>query len=122
MASYEILMARDVPPLTAMFADKGYDSDAIRTNLEMRGIAPVIPTKVNRRAQRPVDKPTYALRKRIERFIKKLKHSRRVATPYDKLPRLREGRDHAARLPRPHIDSAHHFSGGLAPLPRAVIL
>ena len=85
MTSYDDLMAEDAPPPTTMLADKGYDSDAIRADLEKRGIAPIIPTKANRRVQRPVDKPTYALRNRIERFFNKLKHSRRVATRYDKL-------------------------------------
>jgi transposase len=34
--------------------------------------------------QRPVDPVLYALRNRIERFINKLKHWRRIATRYDK--------------------------------------
>jgi transposase len=83
--SYADLMAEDAPLPTTILADKGYDSDAIRADLERRGIAPVIPTKANRKIQRPVDKPTYTLRNRIERFFNKLKHSRRVSTRYDKL-------------------------------------
>ncbi|KKN73288.1 hypothetical protein LCGC14_0402730 [marine sediment metagenome] len=63
----------------------GYDSDAIRDDLERRGADPVIPTKSNRRVQRPVDKTKYALRNRIERFFNRLKQSRRIATRYDKL-------------------------------------
>ena len=45
----------------------------------------MIPTKSNRKLQRPVDKARYALRNRIERFFNHLKHSRRIATRYDKL-------------------------------------
>lgn len=60
-----------------------YDSDAIRDDLEGRGIEPVIPTKSNRKIQRPVCRQTYA--HRIERFFNKIKRSRGVATRYDKL-------------------------------------
>lgn len=66
-----------------LLADRGYDSDAIRDDLERRGADPVIPTKSNCRVQRPVDKAKYALRNRIERFFNRLKHSRRIATRYD---------------------------------------
>ena len=45
----------------------------------------LIPTKANRKLQRPVDKAIYRLRNRIERFFNHLKNSRRVATRYDKL-------------------------------------
>ncbi|MGB3627209.1 MAG: IS5 family transposase [Henriciella sp.] len=84
VTAYDDLMAEDAPDPAAMLADKGYDSVAIRDDLEGRGAKPVIPTKSNRKVQRPVDRATYALRNRIERFFNKLKHSRRVATRYDK--------------------------------------
>jgi transposase len=68
----------------SMLADMGYDSDAIREDAWFHGTDPVIPTKRNRKVQRPVDKALYALRNRIERFFNKLKNARRVATRYDK--------------------------------------
>ena len=68
----------------ALIADKGYDSDAIRQDACFHGTDPVIPTKSNRKLQRPVDKALYVLRNRIERFFNKLKNARRVATRYDK--------------------------------------
>jgi transposase len=68
----------------ALIGDKGYDSDAIREDAWFHGTDPVIPTKSNRKIQRPVDKALYALRNRIERFFNKLKNARRVATRYDK--------------------------------------
>lgn len=68
----------------ALLADKGYDSDAIREDAYTHGTNPVIPTKSNRKVQRPVDPLLYALRNRIERFFNKLKNARRVATRYDK--------------------------------------
>ena len=67
-----------------LLADKGYDSDAIREDSWMHGTTPVIPTKSNRRIQRPVDPALYALRHKIECFFNKLKNARRVATRYDK--------------------------------------
>ncbi len=75
---------RDSDP-GVLLADRGYDNDAIRRDAHDRGAAPEIPTKRNRKVQRSVDRRLYALRSRIERFINKLKNSRRVATRYDHL-------------------------------------
>lgn len=66
-----------------LLADRGYDSDAIRHDVRDRGGQPKTPTKRNRRIQHTVERPLYALRNRIERCIKRLKNSRRVATCYD---------------------------------------
>ncbi len=85
MTTYADLIDTEAAAPKAMLADKGYDSDAIRADLESRGTEPVIPTNSNRQVQRPVCRETYALQNRIERFFNKLKHSRRVATRYDKL-------------------------------------
>jgi transposase len=78
-----------------MLGDKGYDSDATRSDLEWHGIDPAIPTKSDRKVQRTTDKATYETRNRIERLLNKIKHSRRVATRYDKLtlPRVRATRN-----------------------------
>ena len=45
----------------------------------------VIPPKRNRKLQRSYDPDLYKERNRIERFFRKLKQFRRVATRYDKL-------------------------------------
>ena len=74
---------RDSDP-GVMLADKGYDSDAIRSDLRDRGAEPQIPTKRNRIVQHSVDKPLYALRSRIECCIGHLKEQRRIATRFDK--------------------------------------
>jgi transposase len=66
-----------------LLADRGYDSDAIRDDIRARGGVPEIPTKKSRRVQHSVNRALYALRNRIERFINRLKNSRRVATRYD---------------------------------------
>jgi transposase len=84
VTAHDALMEqRDSDP-GAMLADKGYDSDAIRHDLQDRGAAPEIPTKSNRKLQRSVSKPLYRLRSRIECFIGHLKEQRRIATRYDK--------------------------------------
>jgi transposase len=85
VTAYDGLMQqRDSDP-GAMLADKGYDSDAIRHDLQDSGATPEIPTKRNRKVQYSVSKPLYALRSRIECFIGHLKEQRRIATRYDKL-------------------------------------
>lgn len=82
--AYDALMQTDDDRPKALLADRGYDSDAIREDAWFHGTDPVIPTKTNRKVQRPVDPLLYALRNRIERFFNKLKNARRVATRYDK--------------------------------------
>jgi IS5 family transposase len=57
-----------------MPGDKGYDSDAIRSDLDRHGNDPVIPAKPNRKVQRAIDKTAYATRKRTECFFSKVKH------------------------------------------------
>ena len=70
-----------------LLGDKGYDSNAVRQEIEDRGGEALIPSTASRKIQRTVDKAIYALRNRIERFFNRLKNSRRVATRYDKLAR-----------------------------------
>ena len=65
--------------------DKGYDSEAVRNDIEERGGEAAIPSTATRKVQHAVDKALYALRNRIERFFNRAKNSRRVATRYDKL-------------------------------------
>jgi transposase len=67
-----------------VIADKGYDANAIHDDLDARGALPVIPPKRNRKAQPVIDGYIYALRNLVERCFSKLKHSRRLATRYDK--------------------------------------
>lgn len=81
---YGPVMAEPGPRPTVMLADKGYDADAILADLQARGVAAVIPPKRNRRVQPVIDGYLYALRNLVERCFSKLKHSRRLATRYDK--------------------------------------
>jgi transposase len=77
-------MGEPGPEPKVLIADKGYDSNAIREDLAKRGVEPVIPARKNRKIQPPIDGYIYALRNLIERCFSKLKHSRRLATRYDK--------------------------------------
>jgi transposase len=77
-------MNAEGPTPKVLLADKGYDADFIREDMERRGGFAMIPTKRNRLLQRPVDGAIYALRNTIERCFNKLKNARRLATRYDK--------------------------------------
>jgi transposase len=77
-------MAIPVATPKALLADKGYDGDAFRQNLLMRGILPVIPPRSNRKAPEHPDYRRYKDRNRVERMFGKLKQQRRIATRYDK--------------------------------------
>jgi transposase len=81
---YAPVMDEPGPEPKVLIADKGYDSNAIREDLAKRGAEPVIPPRKNRKIQAPIDGYIYALRNLIERCFSKLKHSRRLATRYDK--------------------------------------
>jgi transposase len=81
---YEPLMLEPGPEPKVSIADKGYDSDATRKDLIARRAEPVIPMRRNRKAQVSIDGAIYALRNLIERRFNRLKHSRRLATRYDK--------------------------------------
>jgi transposase len=82
---YDALMHEDAPDPKVLLADRGYDADAIRADIELRGGTPVIPAKKNRRVQIEIDGAIYALRNRIERCFNRMKNFRRFATRYDKL-------------------------------------
>lgn len=81
---YDLLADEDLPASKVTIADRGYDSDHIREDVNERGGTPVIPGKKNRKNEIPIDPAVYTLRNRIERCINKLKCARRLATRYDK--------------------------------------
>lgn len=79
----DLLAGWECLPCT-LLADKGYDADALRERLLLRGVTPVIPFKSNRRQPWPLDRAAYRERNWIERVLGRLKQFRRVATRYDK--------------------------------------
>jgi transposase len=66
-------------------ADKGYDSDAIRSYIEGGGQEPVIPYRRNRKTKKAINGLRYQTRNIIERVFGRIKEFRRVATRFDKL-------------------------------------
>jgi len=68
----------------ALLADKAFDNDALRLNLNARGALAVIPPKANRKTQIPCDLHMYRWRHLVENFFCKLKAFRRIATRYEK--------------------------------------
>ena len=74
-----------LPACRILLADKGYDSDAIRHQIEAKGAAPNIPPKANRRWKPCFSPVLYRGRNAIERMFGRLKDFRRIATRYDRL-------------------------------------
>jgi transposase len=74
-------------PIEVVIADKGYDSKKLVRAIRARGAEAVIPSLANRKEQRAYDKERYKDRNLVERFWSKIKHSRRVATRYEKTAR-----------------------------------
>ena len=68
----------------ALLGDKAFDADWLRTELDARGAAAVIPPKANRKAAISFDRNMYHWRHLIENTFAKLKEFRAVATRYDK--------------------------------------
>ena len=68
----------------ALLADKAFDSDGFRTELDNRGAVAVIPPESNRATDIPCDFEMYKWRHLVENFFCKIKEFRRIATRYDK--------------------------------------
>ena len=74
-------------PADHLLGDKAYDAGHLRQFLRSRGTIPVIPNKINRKADFPFDAELYRKRNIIERTFCRLKDFRAIATRYDKLAR-----------------------------------
>ncbi|RMB05059.1 transposase [Eilatimonas milleporae] len=68
-----------------LHADKSYDSDRLRRQIETCGVAPNIPPKRNRRWKSSFSPFLYRDRNAIERMFSRLMNFRRIATRYEKL-------------------------------------
>jgi transposase len=68
----------------ALLGDKAYDTEAIVTGAERRGMIPIIPPKKNRRTRRQYDKYVYKMRHVVENAFLHLKRWRGIATRYAK--------------------------------------
>ena len=87
----DITMAEDllaeVDTCRHVLADKGDDSDTLRTVIRNKGTTPVIPGRRCRKRKISFDKHRYRSRWMVEAVFCRLKDVRRVATRYDKLAR-----------------------------------
>ena len=68
----------------ALLADKAFDADWIRAELDERGATAVIPPKADRAGFIACDFAMYKWRHLVENFFCDLKEFRRIATRYDK--------------------------------------
>ena len=71
-----------------LIADRGYDADWFRDALKDRGIRACIPGRKSRDTPVRYDKRRYKRRNRIEIMFGRLKDWRRVATRYDRCPKV----------------------------------
>ena len=78
-------LLRSLPPEALVMADRAYDTDAIRGQIQAQGSVPNIPPKRNRRWKHCFSPVLYRGRNAIERMFGRLKDFRRIATRYDKL-------------------------------------
>ncbi|WP_081007491.1 IS5 family transposase, partial [Pseudomonas amygdali] len=77
-----------VPDAEVIIADKGYDTEAIRAQVEQQGSKVVIPRKRNSlKGNADLDKGLYRNRHLVENAFARLKHFRAVASQFDKLKR-----------------------------------
>jgi transposase len=77
-----------LPDVDWLLGDRGYDADWFRDALKDKGIRPCIPGQKQRKKTVKYDKRRYKRRNRIEIMFGRLKDWRRVATRYDRCPKV----------------------------------
>jgi transposase len=77
-----------LPSAENLLADRGYDADWYRDALEGKGIKPCIPWRKGRTVAIPLEKARYRKRHKTENSFARLKDWRRVATRYDRCPKV----------------------------------
>ena len=77
-----------LPKAEWLLADRGNDADWFREALKDKGIMPCIPGTKSRGKPIKHDKRRYKRRNRIEIMFGRLKDWRRVATRYDRCPKV----------------------------------
>ena len=78
----------ELPDADVLLADWGYDADWFREALVDKGIAPCIPSRKMRKVPIPHDAELYKRRHKIENSFPRLRDWRRVATRYDRCPKV----------------------------------
>ena len=69
-----------------LLADRAYDSDALRAEMEARGVWANVRAMPGRKRKPVFSAYLYKLRNAVERFFSKIKHYRAIATRYEKHP------------------------------------
>ncbi|WP_319544250.1 IS5 family transposase [Ruegeria conchae] len=82
------ILVNNLPSADWLLGDRGYDADWFREALNDRGIKPCIPGRKSRDKPVRYDKRRYKRRNRIEVMFGRLKDWRRVATRYDRCPKV----------------------------------
>jgi transposase len=77
-----------LPGAAWLIGERGYDAYWFREALKDKGIKPCIPGRKSRGKAVRYDKRRYKRRNRIEMIFGRLKDWRRVATRYDRCPRV----------------------------------
>jgi len=78
----------NLPSADWLLGDRGYDADWFREGLQDKDITPCIPSRKSRNKPIKYDKRRYKRRNRIEIMFGRLKDWRRVATRYDRCPKV----------------------------------
>ena len=105
-------LLEQMPQASMLHGDKGYDSNAIRRQVEGKGAMPNIPPKANRRWKNCFSPFLYRNRNAIERMFGRLKDFRRIATRYDRL---------AEQLPRRCLPRGHRQLLVMSPDPSTTL-
>ena len=77
-----------LPKVKWLLGDRGYDAGWFREALHDKGIRACIPGRKQRKTSVKYDKRRYKRRNRIEIMFGRLKDWRRVATRYDRCPKM----------------------------------
>jgi transposase len=81
-------LSGSLPAVDWLIANRGYDADWFREALKDKGIRPCIPGRKTRGKAVRYDKRRYKRRNRIEIMFGRLKDWRRIATRYDRCPKV----------------------------------
>ena len=81
-------LMNSLPEADWLLADRGYDADWLREALQDKGIRACIPGRKQRKMPVKYDKRRYKRRNRIEIMFGRIKDWRRVATRYDRCPKV----------------------------------
>ncbi len=82
------VLVSSLPSADWLLGDRGYDADWFREALGDRGITPCIPGRTSRDKPIKYDKRRYRKRNSIEIMFGRLKDWPRVATRYDRCPKV----------------------------------